>query len=159
MKWQELTLVRRDVDAGTDHWDEIWQNNQYVVLLANREDGLTHLSIRRQDRRPVRDWRHLQRIKNQLCGPEREGVELFPAESRLMDTSNQYHLWVVPEGVSVELGYFDGRVVADAEEMRFGNAVQRKLEEVDLRHGGTTYNQRVQDVIRTQIEKNIGGAA
>jgi hypothetical protein len=39
-------------------------------------------------------WRDLQRIKNDLVGPECEAVQLFPAESRLVDTSNQYHLYV-----------------------------------------------------------------
>jgi hypothetical protein len=41
----------------------------------------------------VHDWRDLQRIKNELVGPECEAVELYPAESRLVDTANQYHLW------------------------------------------------------------------
>jgi hypothetical protein len=37
----------------------------------------------------VHDWRDLQRIKNQLVGPECEAVELYPAESRKVDTANQ----------------------------------------------------------------------
>jgi hypothetical protein len=40
------------------------------------------------------DWRDLQAIKNQLCGDEAEAIQLFPAESRVVDTANQYHLWV-----------------------------------------------------------------
>lgn len=55
-----------------------------------------HLSVKRIDKAPVRHWRHMQRIKNELCGPECEGVELYPAESRLLDEANQYHLFVVP---------------------------------------------------------------
>lgn len=43
------------------------------------------------------DWRDFQRIKNELVAPEAEAVELFPAESRLVDTANHYHLWVFPE--------------------------------------------------------------
>ena len=39
------------------------------------------------------DWRHRQLIKNQLLGEECEAVEIYPAESRLNDTSNKYHLW------------------------------------------------------------------
>ena len=27
-------------------------------------------------------------------GPECEGLELYPAEARLIDGSNQFHLWV-----------------------------------------------------------------
>jgi hypothetical protein len=63
------------------------------------------LSIVRRDREVIRDWRELQRIKNELCGPEREAVEMYPAESRLVDTNNQQHLFVLPEGMSLPFGY------------------------------------------------------
>jgi len=55
-----------------------------------------HLSIKRRDREPIDEnrWRILQHIKNTLVGPENEAVELYPAESRLVDTANQYHLFV-----------------------------------------------------------------
>jgi len=53
---------------------------------------MLHLSIKRLDKHPVRDWRHFQRIKNELIGEENEAVELYPAQSRLVDTTNQYHL-------------------------------------------------------------------
>lgn len=78
-----------------------WKNNLYTVLLRLIGQPLpnwppmVHLSIRRNDRRPVTDWRDVQRIKNDLCGPECEGAQLFPAESRLVDTSNQFHLYVL----------------------------------------------------------------
>lgn len=55
--------------------------------------GYAHINYHRRDRAPIRDWRIGQRIKNQLCGPEWEGVELYPAESRVVDTSNEYHLF------------------------------------------------------------------
>lgn len=82
--------------------DAVWMNNLYQACVRALEpiDGwppVLHLSIKRRDREPIdRDhWRVLQRIKNALVGPEHEAVELFPAESRLVDTSNQYHLWVL----------------------------------------------------------------
>lgn len=73
---------------------------------------LAWLCIRRRDSSPVHDWRHLQNIKNDLCGSEREALELYPAESRLVDTANQYHLWVLPLGLSAPFGYAE-REVAD----------------------------------------------
>ena len=48
------------------------------------------LSIKRRDRAPVHDWRELQQIKNMIVGDEHEGFEVYPAESRLVDTANQY---------------------------------------------------------------------
>jgi hypothetical protein len=55
------------------------------------------LSIKRRDRAPVGEerFRDFQTIKNMLIGEEVEAVELYPSESRLVDTCNQYHLWVV----------------------------------------------------------------
>ena len=58
---------------------------------------MVHLNIRRVDGYPGRDWRHFQAIKNQLVGRECEAVELYPAESRLTDTSNKYHLFCVAD--------------------------------------------------------------
>ncbi|WP_420795788.1 DUF7694 domain-containing protein [Ktedonobacter racemifer] len=37
------------------------------------------------------------RIKDELVGPECEGVELFPARSREVDTANHYHLWTIDD--------------------------------------------------------------
>ena len=53
----------------------------------------TYLSIKRIDREPLCDWRAKQRIKNAILGDHWEGVELYPAEERLVDTSNQYHMF------------------------------------------------------------------
>jgi hypothetical protein len=75
--------------------DEVYLNHLYQVNLTRHpEKKLVELSIRRRDRQPIRNWRHLQEIKNMLVGPEHEGFELFPAESRLVDTANQYYMWV-----------------------------------------------------------------
>lgn len=92
--------------------DEIWINNLYQVNISYPSDEIVHLSIKRRDKKPVHDWRHLQWIKSILVGPENEGVELYPAESRLLDTANQYHLWVLknPEK-RFPFGYYEGRVV------------------------------------------------
>ncbi len=68
-------------------------NNLYVVVVE-RQDAFHRLSIQRHDRQPCREWRHLQQMKNQLFGPDHEAVELYPAEDRLIDTGNEYHLWV-----------------------------------------------------------------
>ena len=72
--------------------DALFVNSRYQVAM--RDQGpLVHLSIKRIDQAPVHDWRDLQRIKNELVGAECEAVELYPATSRLVDTSTQYHLW------------------------------------------------------------------
>lgn len=109
---------------------EIWRNDKYVVSVDRYETGdVSCLSIRRDDRQWPRDWRDFQRIKNEIAGPEIEAVELFPAESRLYDTANQFWLWCMPAGERIELGFNDGRHVAnDGDAMTLG-ARQRDHEE------------------------------
>lgn len=121
-------VLSRVLAEGED--DECWRNDQYVVM-ARRHPETGHyvrLSIRRDDRKAIRDWRHLQQIKNDIAGPEIEAIELFPAESRLMDTSNQYWLWCFPPGVTLPVGFMGGRTVGgQAEADRYG-AVQREMD-------------------------------
>ena len=70
-----------------------FQNDTYDVM-AFEDPHFVHLVIHRHDWEARSDWREFQQIKNQIVGPECEAVDLFPAESRLVDTSNAYHLWV-----------------------------------------------------------------
>lgn len=80
--------------------EELYGNDEYQVAVDKtpthgfRGFTMWHLSIRRRDREPIHDWRDLQAIKNQLCGPEAEAIELYPAESRKVDHANQFHLFV-----------------------------------------------------------------
>lgn len=77
------------------------------------------LSIKTLDKQPRHDWRELQRIKNEIVGEEVEAVELYPAEGRLTDTSNQFHLWCFPElampGNRFPFGYWD-RILSQGSE-------------------------------------------
>lgn len=109
----------------------MFKNDRYTVIAVPSGGDWAKaiwLSIRRNDRKPIHDWRHFQAIKNDIAGPEREAVELYPAESRLVDTSNQYHLWVAPEGERYQIGWArrivstpdggleaDGKVMSDEE--------------------------------------------
>lgn len=88
-----LEEARARLDKHAERSD-IWLNDIYQVMRTDLGEGLIQLNIRRRDGKPIfRDWRHFQRIKNELVGEECEGVELYPAESRLTDTSNKYHIW------------------------------------------------------------------
>jgi hypothetical protein len=84
--------------------DKLYLSEQYQVAIDKNPPHhfvgmvMWHLSIKRLDKEPIMDWRDLQAIKSQLCGAEAEAIQLFPAESRVVDTSNQYHLWVFMKG-------------------------------------------------------------
>jgi hypothetical protein len=77
-----------------------WVNQVMSVQISYEETQvgqMTHLWVRRHDGRPVL-WAEMQRVKNELVGPERVGVEVFPAETNLVDVAPMYHLWIYPEG-------------------------------------------------------------
>lgn len=146
MTWRDLeraTPVVRGVPVDIAD-EELWANDEYAVtkrVMKSNEEGqpdAIHLSIRRQDRLPCRDWRDFQRIKNQLAGPEWEAMEIYPAESRMVDMANQYHLWCFPFYIGV--GFNQGRMISNQFQTSVvtPGAVQRDPEKVDLRYGGLT---------------------
>lgn len=101
----------------------VFKNDVYQVSIRRCNPEMLHLSIKRIDREVIHDWRDLQEIKNQLVGPEYEAVELYPAESRVVDTANQYHLWVVTDpGYRFPFGFSEGRIVSN---FSIGGSVQR----------------------------------
>ncbi len=96
--WGPWVLDKRDyetIDGGKFKWTH-WRNNIYHVAIrrVREADVRWHLSIGSHDGRSRHDWRDMQRIKTELVGAEHEAVEVYPAESKLVDMSNRYHLWV-----------------------------------------------------------------
>ncbi len=90
---------------------QIFANDLYVVSLEN-QGVFWRMSIQRRDGQPCREWKHMQQIKNELFGPRYEAVELYPAEDRLVDTNNEYHLWVHADpNFRFPIGFQVGRCV------------------------------------------------
>jgi len=131
--WQQMDNAsfgeenEAQMKAADPSYVGVFKNDRYQVLLREyvynpslNDDMVSWLIIRRLDSEPVRDWRHMQQIKNDICGPEREGVEIYPAESRLVDTSNQYHMFVLPLGIQLPFGY-RGRDVSDSTALESDN--------------------------------------
>jgi hypothetical protein len=120
---------------------EWWGNDQYSISVDRNTElhnfgpmfRVVHLSIHRRDRAPVQDWRDIQQIKNTIVGPQYEGIALHPAESRLVDTANEYHLWC-PMGQDgspsyIPVGWRTRKVLGQTEADPVG-AVQREPIEV-----------------------------
>ena len=109
--------------------EPIYRNKVYQVTLREVQcqwGDMWHLSIKRNDREIIHDWRDLQEIKNQLIGEEHEGIELYPAESRRVDSANQYHIFVLKEkSLRFPFG-FDERLVT---EDTVANSKQRPFDE------------------------------
>lgn len=105
------------IENTGDGYDE-WSNGRYYGTLRTFLSGFPVgagpyrvIGITAIDETAHHDWRDFQQIKNDLCGPEWEAVELYPAESRLVDPSNRFYLWCVPKGVFT-FGFFH-RTVCD----------------------------------------------
>jgi hypothetical protein len=90
--------------AEVDRWEPLrqdmtkpgWWGNNILSVHVSHHGDVVHIEYHRRDRAPIRDWRVGQRLKNQLAGPEYEGIEIYPAESRVVDESNEFHIWCVP---------------------------------------------------------------
>lgn len=108
------TLLGRDGRIRYYEHTAIFSNSKYTVFVRKVEEscGLMYqLGIKRNDRGHTLDWRELQRIKNELLGPEFEGVMLFPAESRLVDTSNHFWLYCTTQASErFPFGFVERRV-------------------------------------------------
>lgn len=114
------TPFQRCYDDPRDPGAAIWKNSRYQVhihLIAatrGRAPDLIHLSLRRIDRGTLIPFRDIMRLKRELLDPEIELIELYPAESRLVDTSNQFHYWGMNSSTfRMPFGFDRGRVVGD----------------------------------------------
>lgn len=90
-------LGPHDVDFESFSNDKYHVQRRWINKGQGAEKGeMIHLSFKTHDRSPATDWREKQQIKNELAGEEWEAVELYPAMSRIVDSSNQFHLWCFP---------------------------------------------------------------
>jgi len=133
--WKQAKSMEREARL-----QEIWVNDIYQVNILRGEncDGYIHhpqlkgkcdyISIKTHNKEAVRDWRHFQQIKNELVGEHREAIEIFPSEDRLVDTANQYHLWVLPEGFIPAFGFTERLVNYTPRQGGYNKSGQRGLE-------------------------------
>lgn len=165
-------MVRRDQDPDFE-WnpnvppehrsDECWLNNRYQCLVKyvpNSNPDLPEikkLSIHLRDRGPMRNWRHLQQIKNEVCGELSTGIEVFPPETALTDTANEYHLWVFPEGVDLGFGLGPEPLVTDDDAVEEFNAEPHQGHQEPWEDGLTTGRTEHSDGARESLrEMGIG---
>lgn len=127
-----LVMARTEERGRNRMLVEVWENAVYLVsvplpppgtLEADLAGVIRQAMIDRRDGNPCMDWRHLQRIKNAVFGDEAEAVEVFPAEHRLVDTSNTRHLWCIPMPIG-----WQNRMVVDTA-LPGGHLPQRRFPE------------------------------
>ncbi len=96
-KWERLTCPPGHV--GASGWcSEVtvaYRNEVFAVLERDAGDGVTHLAAASLSGIRPRWW-EMQRIKNELAGPERTAVEVYPPQSEAVDEADMFHIWVLP---------------------------------------------------------------
>ena len=118
LAWAEK--VKKEMELSDTPQNEMFLHNIYAALFTGvtfvndvysvlHHNGLFYggqqrLSIHRHDYAPCNSWSDFQQIKNELIGPEAEAVQVYPAESRLLDTDNVYHLFIVHEKIGFNFG-------------------------------------------------------
>ena len=102
--WRSRPVLVGEIGGGLGSWSSeihtAYENGLFVALRRTIETpigAVDHLAIRNAGSSDIA-WRDKQRIKDELLGPERLAVELFPPASELVDQAMMYHLWVYPEG-------------------------------------------------------------
>lgn len=100
--WTPFTSCEPDRRDPESH---IYLNSRYQVHVQRHPShiqagpDLVHLSFKRRDQGILVPYEDKLRIKDELVGPECEGVELLPAYSREVDMANQFHCWVIDSGI------------------------------------------------------------
>ena len=76
-----------------------WGNVEHVTITRGLKDNI--LTI---DGSSGFTWAEKQQIKNELFGDNRDAVEVYPKESKLVDTADVYHLWVFDKKFEMPFG-------------------------------------------------------
>jgi hypothetical protein len=86
-----------------EDWGEVYTAQ---VLQAKTAWGwCVHLVIQRHDGAEINaSWSQLQVIKNDLVGENIFMIEIYPAQSHVVNEANKRHLWEIP---SLELGDYN----------------------------------------------------
>ena len=93
------------------------------------EDKLNDENFGTRDKTAIHDWRHFQEIKNELVSPDCEAIEIYPNEDRLVDTANQYHLFVFPKNYNLPFGWNTRSVVKEEAVGGYNKRGQRAIKE------------------------------
>lgn len=84
-----------------------FQNTRYTVMIYDNCEAQTELCLcpairvmiqKHNDTPIINHLSELQKIKNEIFGPEVTAVEYYPAESELVNDHNIYWLWIFPGG-------------------------------------------------------------
>lgn len=79
---------------------DVWRSQGFLVQVFDPKDGAQRLTVCRTKHNgkswvPGITWDELQQIKAECGNSEVYAVEIFPAESDLVNVANMRHLWLL----------------------------------------------------------------
>jgi hypothetical protein len=79
-----------------------YRNKVFSVLERDAGGGVRHYSVSSlSQRRP--SWWEMQRIKDEIAGPDKTAVEVYPPRAEIVDDADMYHFWVLPAALPFSL--------------------------------------------------------
>lgn len=106
-EWETLTFPMGSV--GGSGWTyfitTVHRNKVFSVLDRRAELGVRHLAVSSlSGERPT--WHEMQRIKDDLAGPDATAIEVYPPHEHIVDGADMFHIWVLkgslPFGLHVQ---------------------------------------------------------
>lgn len=109
-----LHLVRMPIPGlmppGQDELVELWRSRDFLVQIFAAHGGAQRVSVNRTA--ITRDgewvaairWDDLQQIKREIGRAEKQAVELYPADTNIINVANIRHIWLLDAPLSFEWG-------------------------------------------------------
>lgn len=102
--FEQIDLYGMRKDVIPTGMTRAYRNNRYTVMIYDGSmttaGPVTRALIQNHFDEPIKNhWSEIQRIKNEVFGPEVTAIEYYPAESQLINQHNIYWIWIFPQGV------------------------------------------------------------
>lgn len=93
--WETLTFMPGQAGRGWASFiTTAHRNKVFSVLDRQAEVGVRHLAVSSlSGHRPT--WPEMQRIKDELAGPEATAIEVYPPRDQVVDEADMFHIWVL----------------------------------------------------------------
>lgn len=95
-------------DSMPPRLERVLRSSKFLVQIFNEATG-KRLSVNRTTLKPGSDqqwdddisWEELQEIKRECGYGERQAIEMYPADSDIVNVANMRHLWILTAPVTV----------------------------------------------------------
>lgn len=97
--WGDWEIITFPAGAAGRDWSgcitKAHRNRVFSVLDRMDYSGVRHLAVASLSGiRPT--WHEMQRIKDEIAGPDATAVEVYPPHAEIVDGADMFHLWVLP---------------------------------------------------------------